>query len=464
MDHHLGLRSPGFGFESRQACSSFGCPRFHLQYDLFALSHLNGNTHLFRGGMKANRKIAKHICFNGVKKVVILKKTYRFRAYPSKSQKLALNRQMYVSKQLYNLLLEQTQTYFKETGKTFTKYDMNKWITKLKKNHPEFNEIYSQVCQNIADRVSKAYKNFFRRIGERKHGKKIKVGFPRFKSYISSLTYPQSGFKPEGKNVFISRIGRMPFVNHRDIKGKIKTLTIKQTRSQEWYITFSVENEETSLISNNKPQVGIDLGLKEYATLSDDTRISNPRISNKSIGKLKTIQRQLSNKKKGGRNRRKAKIKLARISEHMARQRDDFLHKTSYRLVNSYSLIAYEKLNIANMVKNRNLARQVTDASWGSFTQYLCNKAERAGCRVVGVNPRNTTRTCSRCGNIQDIGLGERTYLCQKCGLKIERDLNASINILATAGHAGSNASGDVVRPRFEANVVESGTILGGSR
>jgi putative transposase len=397
--------------------------------------------------------------------MVILKKTYRYRAYPSQPQKSALNRQMYLSKQLYNLLLEQSQKHFKETGKTFTKYDMNKWITKLKKKNPEFNELYSQVCQNIADRISKAYQNFFRRIKERKQGKKVKAGFPRFKSYISSLTYPQSGFKPEKKKVSISKIGRVNFVNHREMEGKIKMMSIKQTKSQEWYITFSVEKEDTPLFSNNKPQVGIDLGLKEYATLSDGTRILNPRISDKSIDKLKTIQRRLSNKKRGGRNRRRAKIKLARISEHAARQRDDFLHKTSHHLVNSYSFIAYEELKIANMVKNHYLARQITDVSWGNFIQYLCYKAESAGCRAVGVNPKNTSKTCSDCGNIRDIELGERTYLCQKCGMLKDRDLNAAINILSTAGLAESNASGDVVRPQLqEAAVVESGTIFGGSR
>ena len=415
--------------------------------------------------MRANLRIAGYIKFNCVDDMVILKKTYRYRAYPSQPQKSALNRQMYLSKQLYNLLLEQSQKHFKETGKTFTKYDMNKWITKFKKKNPEFDELYSQVCQNIADRVSKAYQNFFRRIEERKQGKKIKVGFPRFKSYVSSLTYPQSGFKPEKKKVSISKIGRINFVNHRDIEGEIKTMSIKQTKSQEWYITFLVEKEDTPLFSNNKPQVGIDLGLKEYATMSDGTRIPNPRISNKSIDKLKTIQRRLSNKKRGGRNRRRAKIKLARISEHIARQRDDFFHKTSHRLVNSYSFIAYEELKIANMMKNHHLARQITDVSWGNFTQYLCYKAESAGCRVVGVDPRNTTKTCSECGNIQDIELSERTFLCQKCGMSKDRDLNASINILTTAGLAGSNASGDAVRPQLqEATVVESGTILGGSR
>jgi len=371
---------------------------------------------------------------------------------------------MYLSKQLYNLLLEQSQKHFKETGKIFTKYDMNKWITKLKKKNPEFNELYTQVCQNVADRVSKGYKSFFRRIKERKQGKRIKVGFPRFKSYVSSLTYPQLGFNIEKKRISISKIGRINFVNHRDIEGKIKTLSIKQTKSQEWYITLSVEKEDTTLYINDKPAIGMDLGLNEYATLSDGTKIPNPKISNKSIDKLKMIQRRLSKKKGGGKNRKTARIKLARISEHIARQRADILHKTSHCLVNSYSFIAYEELQIANMVKNHHLARQIMDASWSKFIQYLCYKAESAGCRVVGVNPKNTSKTCSGCGSIRDIELSERTFHCQKCGMSKDRDLNASINILTTAGHAGSNASGDVVRPQLQkAVVVESGTIFGGA-
>ena len=396
--------------------------------------------------------------------MVTMKTAYKYRAYPSKEQKARLNRQMFLSKQLYNLLLEQSQKHFKDTGKTFTKYDMNKWITNFKRNSPEFKELHSQVLQNVADRVSKAYSNFFRRVRERKKGKKVKVGFPRFKSFVSSLTYPQAGFKLERKRVSLSKVGGVNFVNHREIEGNIKTLTIKQNRSQEWYITVAVEREDTPPYTNGNPVVGMDLGLKEYATLSDGMKIPNSRILDKSTDKLKQMQRNLSAKKKGSRNRRKARITFARISEHIERQRTDYLHKVSRNIVNSYSFIAYEELNIAGMIRNHNLAKQITDASWGKFAQYLCYKAESAGCRVVGVNPRNTSKTCSGCGNIQDIDLSERIFLCQKCGLNIDRDLNASINILTTAGQAGSNASGDVVRPRLQEAVVhESGTILGGT-
>lgn len=402
--------------------------------------------------------------------MVILQRTYKFRAYPSREQKLLLDRQMSLSKQLYNLLLEKSQTYYKDHGKTFTKYDMNKWMTQLKKKNPEFKELYSQAAQNVADRASKAYQNFFRRCRERKKNKVVKVGFPRFKTFVSSLTYPQAyngSVNVERKRVSLSKIGRINFVNHRDIQGEVKTAAIKKTKSQEWYITFSTEKEDTPIFNNGKAQIGIDLGLKDYCTLSDGTKISNPRILKQSENKLKKSQREVSGRGKGGQNRKKSILKLERIHEHIARQREDYLHKLSHNMVNSYSLIAYEELNIAGMTKNHRLAKNINDVSWSQFIQFLCYKAESAGCRVIGVNPRNTSKTCSKCGNIQDIDLSQRTYHCGGCGLKMDRDVNAAVNILnkATVGRTGSHAFGDSVRPqKQEASVVELGTRFGDAR
>ena len=135
-----------------------------------------------------------------------MKKTYKFRAYPAKEQQYKINMQMFLARQLYNMLLEKSKQHFKDTGKTFSQYDMNKWITQLKKKNPEFQEIYSQVLQNVADRVAKGYKNFFFRIKARKNGKRVKVGFPRFKKFVSSLTYPQNNnsFRIEKKRVSLS--------------------------------------------------------------------------------------------------------------------------------------------------------------------------------------------------------------------------------------------------------------------
>ena len=399
--------------------------------------------------------------------MVVMKTAYKYRVYPSKEQKEILNRQMFLAKELYNLLLEKSKAYHKETGKTLTEYRMNIWITQLKHERPEFAELHSQVLQNVSKRVSDAYRHFFRRCKEKKQGKKVKAGFPRYKKFVFSLTYPQLGFRLEKKRVELSRIGRINFVNHREIEGKIKTLTIKETKSQELYITISVEKEDKPFVSNNKPKVGIDLGVNQYAALSDNTIIQNAKITKHQRNHARVLQQNISRKEKGSNNRRNAVIRFAKYSEHIARIRQDRLHKISHQLVNSYSLIAYEELEIPNMVKSHRFARSIGECSWGRFTDYLQYKAESAGCVAVGANPKNTSKTCSDCGNIQYISLSERTFACNKCGMSKDRDLNASVNILnrATSGQGGSNASGDNARPLArEAVVKERGTIIGDSR
>jgi putative transposase len=412
---------------------------------------------------------ATYINTKSVINTVAVKTAYKYRAYPSKAQKETLDKQMFIAKELYNILLERSKAYYKETGKTLTEYRMNIWITQMKKERPEFSELHSQVLQNVSRRVSDAYRHFFRRCREKKQGKKVKVGFPRYKKFVSSLTYPQAnGFRIEKKRVELSKAGRINFVNHRDIEGKPKTCTIKKTKSGEWYITISVEKEAMGFASNNKPQIGLDLGLREYATLSDNTKIPNLRFGKQSRKKAKRLQQRISRKQKGSVNRHKAVLKFARLSESIANRRNDFAHKLSISLVRSYSFIAYEDLQVQNMAKNHHYAKSINDVSWSRFTQFLCYKAESAGCRVVDVPPQYTTQTCNECRNIQEVEKGATVYICGRCGLQIDRDLNASINILriglekssTTEGHSGSQASGDDVRPSArEAVADESGTI-----
>ncbi len=432
--------------------------------------------------------------------MVILKSAYKFRAYPSKDQKEILNRQMYLSKEIYNLLLNYSKSYYKETKKTLTEYRMNVWLTKLKKKRSEFNELHFQVLQNVSKRISDAYKSFFRRYKEKKQGKKqgkkVKVGFPRYRTFVSSLTFPQSnGFKVERKRISLSKVGRINFVNHREIEGKTKTCTIKTTKSGEWYITLSVEKEDTIPFVNKGEQAGIDLGISNYRTLSDKLVLQNKHIPKKTRNKLRQLQKTISRRKKGSHKRKKAILNFARKYEHISRIKEDHLHRLSDNLVHSYSFIAYEELNIANMVKNHNLARSIGEESWGNLINYLQYKAESAGCAVVCVNPRNLTQECSDCGNIKKgeeaLTLKNRTYHCFVCGLTMDRDLNASKVIKrrglekfnswtsersrilpsrkegnsTTPGQGGSYASGDIVRPRLqEADVIERGTILGVSR
>ncbi len=410
--------------------------------------------------------------------VILMKTAHKYRAYPSKEELEILNRQMFLSKELYNLLLEKSKEYYKNTKKTLTQYRMNVWLTQIKKESPEFNEIYSQALQNVSKRISDAYKSFFRRCKEKKLGKKIQAGFPRHKKFVSSLTYPQSGFKIERKRVELSKIGRINFVNHRDIEDKIKTCSIKKTKSDEWYITFSVEKEDKPFVSNGKEKIGLDLGLTDYATLSNGQKIENPRILNKHIKRLKRKQRKISSKVKGSQNRKKAVKRFARYSEHISRIREDSLHKLSYVLVHSYSFIAHENLQIQNMQKNHRYARSIGDASWGTLISFAHYKAGSAGCETVGVNPRDSTQECSRCHNIkkgsEKLTLTDRLYHCNNCGLTMGRDENSGIvikkrgldkSIPTTSGQGESHAFGDIVRPQLqEADVGELGTIRGVSR
>ena len=210
----------------------------------------------------------------------------------------------------------------------------------------------------------------------------------------------------------------------------------------------------------------MDLGIKNYATLSDGSVFQNKHISKAESNRLKRLQKRISRREKGSLKRKKAIRRFSKYSEHISRIREDYLHKLSYSLVHSYSFIAYEELKIANMVRNHHLAKSISESSWGNFIQMLQYKAESAGCVAVGVNPQNTSKMCSGCGNIQEMPLSERTFNCGKCGLSIDRDLNASKSILkrATEGHSGSHASGENVRPHREAVLAERGTILGASR
>lgn len=373
--------------------------------------------------------------------------TFKYRIYPSGKQVLRLNKQMQLSKEIYNLLLEKAKEHYKQTGKTFTQFDMNKYIKKLKEKRPEFRNIYAQVSQNVSKRISDAYKAFFRRVKEKKKGKHIKVGFPRIKTFVSSLTYPQAGFKfKNDRRLHLSNIGNIPIVLHRLPKGEMKTCTIKKERSGKWFVGLSNELPATEFKSNGQEKVGVDVGLTSFVTLSNGQKIEPPQFLRKSENKLKILQRKVSRKKKGSKNRRKAIFRLVRQHEKVANQRFDFLHKLSRKHVNSYSILAIENLKVQNMQKNHHLAKSIGDASWGTYKQFLRYKAWSAGCEVIGVSPNNTTRECSNCGNIKEMPLKERAYKCHSCGYEEDRDINAAKNILAraTAGLAGSHACGDV--------------------
>ena len=362
---------------------------------------------------------------------------FRYRLYPTSKQVVTLEKNISVACFLYNKLLETRINKYKNDKKSIRKFDMNKIITKLKREYPELKGIHSQVLQNVSDRVDKAFQNFFRRIKTRKG----RAGFPRFKSFrrYKSITYPQNGYAFINGKLHISKIGDIKIVLHRPIQGKIKTLTIKRTPTGKWFAVFSCEvhlEPQKHKFPDNK--VGIDVGLENFATLSDGTKIENPRYLIASERRLKILQRRLSRKVKGSANRRKARFNVAELHELIANQRNDFLHKLSRFFVQKYGYIAIEDLNIKGMVRHPYLAKHINDASWGTFFRNLTYKAEEAGCEIVKVSPNKTSITCSQCGIDVPKTLATRWHICPNCGLHIHRDLNSAKLILSKADTIGT--------------------------
>jgi putative transposase len=377
-----------------------------------------------------------------------LTRAYKFRIYPDTKRQSEMELQLTLSKEFYNLLLEKSIKSYKEGNKKLSMAHLNKFAKEIEKDR-KFLQIYSQTRCEIKYRVLKAYQNFFRRVKEKKSGKRIKVGFPRFKSKdrYCSITYPQDNgsfaiVKKNKKQMLrVSRIGCIQIKLHRGIEGKIKTLTIKKTGREYLAIFTTVMEIEPPKVENTNP-VGIDMGLNSFIALSDGTKIEKPKFAKKAEKHIARWQRIIAKRHKGSKRRESAKLKLQKKWEDVANQSNDFAHKLSDKLVNSrYTSFAVEDLHIQNMVKNHNLAQSIYDASWNRFIQMLSYKAESAGMKVIKVDARNTSKECSNCGNIQDMPLSIREYICSRCDMQMDRDINASINILHKATTLGQRES-----------------------
>ncbi len=373
-----------------------------------------------------------------------MRKTYKFRLYPTKRQIEKLSWTLDICHILYNSCLLDRRNYYEQTGKGLSRIRQQEILREDKERVESLSEIHSQVLQDVLFRVERAFQGFFRRVKENNG----KVGYPRFKSEgrYDSITYPQeSAFQITGHGLKLSKIGTMKFKKHRKIKGDIKTCTIKK-EIDKWYVCFSVEYEPVKKSIPGK-YIGIDAGIKSFTVLSDGQVIENPKHLQKSEKKLICKQKQLSKKKKGSKNRKKTRVILARLHRKVRNQRSDFHHKISRKMVDTYGFIAVEDLNIQGMVRNHHLAKSISDAGWGQFLSYLTYKAEEAGCKVEKVAPHHTSINCSRCGNPVHKTLAQRIHKCPFCNLVLDRDHNAAINILnkSTAGTAGSNAWGEAV-------------------
>jgi len=358
------------------------------------------------------------------------KRNYKFRIYPNKRQEHKLTSWLETCRIVYNSALADRKNHFIRTGNGLTRIAQQVILKTDKTKYPRIKEVHSQVTQEVLFRIERAFNNFFRRA---KAGEK--PGYPRYKGpgQYKTLTFTQfgDGLGASFKNskLKLSKIGLVKIKLHREIHSKVKTCSIKREQSGKWYAILTVE-ESPVLYSPNRQSIGLDVGIKEFAVFSNGKKITNPKNLQRSERKLKTLQRNLSRKKKGSKNRAKARVKLARQHEKVRNQRQDFQHKLSTRLVWKYGTIVVEDLQIKNMVKNHRLAKNISDVGWGEFIAMLSYKAESAGRILAKVSPHGTTQECSRCGNVVPKDLSVRTHDCPYCGLVMDRDHNAAINIL----------------------------------
>jgi putative transposase len=355
-------------------------------------------------------------------------KAYKFRLFPTKTQRSKMERTLDLCRWVYNQTLAYRKDAWEKEGRSTSKYETNNLLPNWKIEKPDLNEVFSQVLQNTQERVDLALKAFFRRV---KAGEK--PGYPRFRGsgWYDSFTYPQFGFKLLCGKLRLSKIGDIKIKLHRPIEGKIKRLTVRRSSTGKWFACFTVEIDDPP-----KPpwkdglSVGIDVGLESFATISNGEKIGNPRFFRSDEKALAKAQRRLSKCAKGTSQRRAAVKVVQRVHERIANRRYNFAHQISNQLVSKYGLIAFEDLSIANMLKNHNLAKSISDAAWRMLVTITSYKAESAGSIVVLVDPRNTSQLCSRCGLKVNKSLSDRVHECPQCGLVMDRDENAAINIL----------------------------------
>ena len=291
-------------------------------------------------------------------------------------------------------------------------------------------EAHSQILQQALKDLEQAIKHFFRRL-KKKNGN---PGFPKFKKkgIRDTFRYPQ-GVKVQDSRCYLPKIGWVRYYDSRPLEGEIKQVTIKK-EGEHWFVVIICQ-----LMADIKPVipveakvVGIDLGLKIFAYLSDGSSIENPAFLKKALVKLRILQRRHSRTQKGSKNRSKLRQKLIRLHTFIKNKRSDYLHKVTTELVKNHDALVVEDLNVSGMIKNRKLSRAIADAGWHTFVSYLRYKAAWLGKSVISINRfLPTSKECSRCHKLQDMPLKVRTYSCSSCGLSLDRDLNASINIRA---------------------------------
>ncbi len=408
-------------------------------------------VNLWHGNGKGQRAMSIH-------------KAFKYRLYPTKKQAKKLQETLDWLRELYNAAIQERRdaydlcvkrhpNYYDEaTRKQLTRdqaisyYQQADQLPEIKELRQEYQEIHSQVLQDILRRVKKTFDAFFGRVREGKT-----PGFPRYKGkdHFDSFCYPQSGFSVTAdKRLCLSKIGTLKVKMHRKLFGPPKTCTIKR-EGEHWFVVLVCEVQQKMVYHPSEETVGIDLGLLHFATLSDGRTIETPHYLRAAETRLAHAQQRVARKKRGSARRKKAGKFVGKVHRKVANQRKDFLHKESRKLVKKYQTLVFEDLAPSRMSRRpkpkqdeetgeylpngasakAGLNKSIRDAGWAQFVQHCQNKAEEAGSRVLLVSPKYTSQMCSGCGAIQAKALDERWHSCS-CGTELDRDHNSAIVIL----------------------------------
>jgi putative transposase len=353
----------------------------------------------------------------------------KIRIYPTAEQRIALSKQFGCVRWVFNYGLNLSQQTYKATGKGLNYYALATKLPKLKEEYDWLKEADSQALQMALQNLAAAYENFF----------KGRSRFPRFRSKHGeqSYGYPQRAKISERRangwgTAYLPKVGHVRANIHREVAGKIKTVTVSMDRAgRYWASLLADDGELVPMLSAEGQAVGVDVGLTHFATLSTGRKIANPRFLRRAEANLKRKQKKLSRKKKGSNSRNKARLKVARAHAKVARARTDFLHKESHRLVNENQVICFEDLNIRGMMANHKLAKAIGDVAWSTFMRFSSYKAEWDGKMVVKIHRFfKSSKTCNDClYEMPSLPLDIRFWDCPKCGAHHDRDGNASNNI-----------------------------------
>ena len=378
---------------------------------------------------------------------MLVRKAYKFRLYPNNKQQRALAVQFGHARFVYNRFLQVRRDHYQIAREGLSYQDTTSLLTEIKRcpDYEWLRDADSQVMQQSLKDLDRAFRNFI----------EGRTSYPRFKSRRSkqAIRYPQRvKVNFETKRTYLPKVGWVKTVFHRPLEGKLKNVTVSRTKGGRYYASIQVEVDIPEPVSRGE-MVGIDLGLKHFAVLSDGRKIANSRNLIQSERRLRRLQRQLSRKQKGSRGWEKQRMKVARQHEKVANRRVDFQHKLSRSLVDEYGYLAIEDLHIKGMVKNRNLAKHISDAGWGQFVRMLAYKGAWYGCQVKSsARWYPSSKICSECGaEMEAMPLRVREWHCPICGAYHDRDRNAAINTLlhTTVGTTGSHAGGVHIRPNW---------------